>query len=164
MRPAASPFHTLSLFLAVALGPACRAHRMLEIKSDPPGARVVLDQDVIGTTPVEVEFWHYGVRRVTVALPGYRTQSQQISIRPPWYARFPIDIVSEVLLPIGWRDHYLLQVVLEPGLDEITTPDIRSVLDRAEVLRRAGPEGPRALPPARVTLGRDTSETAGEPP
>ncbi len=163
MRPTASSLRTLSLCFAIGLAPACRAHRTLEVRTDPPGARVVLDQEFLGTSPVEVEFWHYGVRRVTVSLEGYRTQTQKIAIVPPWYARFPIDILSEVLLPVGWSDQHTLKMTLESGPDEITTPDIRSVLDRAEVLRRAGPDGPSVLPPARITsLGSDTFDT-GQP-
>lgn len=150
-----------ALIAALALlGAGCRAHRTLEVRTDPPGALVVVDQDVLGASPVEVEFWHYGVRRVTVSKPGYRTISQVVEVVPPWYARFPLDIVSEVLLPVGWRDHHEVALTLRPGLDEVTTPDIRSVLDRAEVLRRAGPEGPRALPPARITsFGNEERDT-----
>jgi hypothetical protein len=137
--------------LAAALLAGCRAHRTIEIRTDPPGARVVLDQEVLGTAPVKVEFWHYGVRRVTASYPGYRTYSRQVEIVPPWYARFPLDILSEVFLPIGWHDDHVVDVVLVAGPDVMTAPDIRSVLDRAEVLRRAGPEGPASLPPVRDT-------------
>ncbi len=154
------------LLLTLALvACGCRAHRTIEVVTDPPGALVVIDQSVVGTTPVEVEFWHYGVRRVTVSKPGFRTQSHQVSIVSPWYARFPIDIVSEVFIPVGWTDHHTIALTLERGLDKITAPDIRSVLDRAEVLRRAGPAGPRALPPTRMTsLGRpaEAPEIDGE--
>ena len=130
---------------------SCRAHRTLEIRTNPPGARVVLDQEVLGTSPVKVEFWHYGVRRVTASHPGYRTYSRQIEIVPPWYARFPIDILSEVLLPVGWEDDHVVDVELDAGPEVVTAPDIRSVLDRAEVFRRAGPEGLASLPPVRET-------------
>ena len=146
------------LALVMLLATGCRAHRTLEIRTSPPGARVVLDQDVLGTSPVKIEFWHYGVRRITVSHPGYRTYSRQIEIVPPWYARFPLDILSEVLLPVGWKDEHVVEVQLVEGPDVLTAPDIRSVLDRAEILRRAGPEGPASLPPVRETSVGGQSE------
>ena len=152
-RVSAAPSPALALLAALlVLGASgCRAHRTLEIRTNPPGARVVLDQEVLGTSPVKVEFWHYGVRRVTASYPGYRTYSRQFEVDPPWYARFPLDIISEVVLPIGWEDDHVVDVELVAGPDVMTAPDIRSVLDRAEVLRRAGPEGPASLPPVRET-------------
>lgn len=145
------PAANVAVLTLVAALAGCRAHRTLEIRTDPPGARVVLDQDVLGPSPVRVEFWHYGVRRITVTHPGYRTYSRQVEVVPPWYARFPIDILSEVAFPVGWQDDHLVEVVLEEGPDVVTAPDVRSVLDRAEILRRAGPEGPETLPPLRET-------------
>jgi hypothetical protein len=151
----------LSTIALLALG--CRAPRTIEVVTHPPGALVVLDQKVLGISPVEIEFWHYGARRVTVSKEGYRTQSREVEVVPPWYGRFPLDIVSEVFLPVGWTDHHVIEMDLVPGLDAITAPDIRSVLDRAEVLRRAGPEGPRFLPPSRETsLGRPGRPEAAE--
>lgn len=139
----------LPFALALALAPlaGCAAERVLVFTSEPPGASVRLDDEVVGTTPCDVPFLHYGTRRVTYYLEGHRTRSFLVDVRAPWYARFPIDIVSEVLLPIGWKDHKRIHVVLESGLVEPDLPTQRSVLDRAEALRRAGPNGPRQLPP-----------------
>jgi hypothetical protein len=128
--------------LALALG-ACAAQRDLTISSDPPGAEVRLDEEHVGFTPVTVAFTHYGQRRVTLYLDGYLSSSEVIDLEPPWYGRFPIDIFSEVLFPIGWKQHEEHHVLLERGSGKIPAPDLRDVLDRAEAMRRAGPEGPR---------------------
>jgi hypothetical protein len=127
----------------------CRVKRTLRVTSDPPGAVVRLDDERIGETPVSREFHHYGVRNVTVRLDGYRAHCEQIELRPPWYGRFPLDIVSEVLIPIGWKDHRRLRVKLIEGNDRVSPPELRSVFERADLLRLAGPEGPRELPPTR---------------
>ena len=65
----------------------------------------------------------------------------------PWYGRFPADIVSEVLLPVGWRDRREVRVTLEAQSGAVSAPDFEKVLENAESLRLAGPEGPRTLPP-----------------
>ncbi len=126
---------------ALLLG-ACQAQRSLRITSVPSGAQCRVDGEILGTTPVEMDFVHYGGRRVTLYLEGYLTDSRVVDLSPPWFGYFPFDIFSEVLFPIGWQDRHQVQVVMQPGLDTISEPDLQSVLDRAESLRRAGPEGP----------------------
>ncbi len=110
--------------------------------SVPSGAQCRIDGELLGRTPVELDFSYYGTRRVTLYLEGYLTESRVVALEPPWYGYFPFDIVSEVLLPVGWKDRHEVQVVLQPGADTISEPDLTSVLKRAESLRRAGPEGP----------------------
>ena len=132
--------------LLVALGAGCRAERRLMITSDPPGAVVRLDGRLVGATPQTLEFIHYGTRRVSYYLDGYISESHVVELEPPWYGRFPLDLVSEVLIPWGWKDVHRVHAALEPGSGAITEPDLRSVLERAASLRRAGPEGPQPVP------------------
>jgi hypothetical protein len=129
----------------------CAAERQLIIQSDPPGATVRLDDRIVGTTPYEEDFLSYGTRRVTLYRTGYRTHSERIKLRPPWYGRFPFDIISEVLIPLGWKDVHRYEYELEFATTEVTVPDLDAVLERARALRMAEPEGPRpktASPPA----------------
>ena len=142
MRATALP----ALLVALALT-SCRAERTLRFTSDPPGAAVTLDGEPVGTTPVTVEFQHYGTRRVVFRMPGHGTTSLRVTLAMPWYARFPMDIASEVLIPVGWEDEHTVHAVLVEGEEAISLPTLRSVLDRAEALRRAGPRGPGELPP-----------------
>jgi hypothetical protein len=136
---------------ALALSTAgCRAQRELRITSEPPGAEVRIDDELVGTTPFSLPFIHYGVRRVTFYLEGHQTRSVLAEVEPPWYGRFPVDIVSEILLPFGWRDVHVLHVDLDLGRDIYAGPTLRSVFERAEALRRAGPQGPRDLQPPPV--------------
>jgi hypothetical protein len=123
----------------------CAARRELVINSVPPGALVRLDDTVVGTTPFETSFEAYGTRRVTFYKDGYRTQSMLVEIEPPWYGRFPLDIVSEVLLPFGWHDRHDVKMELVPESGTVTMPDLESVLQRAESLRLAEPTGPRPM-------------------
>jgi hypothetical protein len=160
---AAHPFPRLALALLTLAGTAsCAAHRTLTISSDPPGATVRIDDVLIGETPVVLPFHHYGTRRLTLYLEGHRTEAFDVAVEAPWYGRFPMDFVTEVLVPVGWRDDHPIHVDLVPGSDLRGLPVMRSVLERAEVLRRAGPEGPRRLPSSELERGA-TEETDGAP-
>jgi hypothetical protein len=117
------------------------------VTSEPTGAEVRLDGHNWGPTPVTIEFLHYGVRRVSLYLPGHVSHSRVIEMKPPWYGRFPLDLFSEVIVPVGWRDRHTVHAVLEPGQSVITAPELESVIQRSEELRRAGPEGPVPVKP-----------------
>jgi len=149
LRTATAP---LLAALAVTALAGCRAERTLAVTSDPPGARVLLDDEVIGATPRRHEFYHYGVRRLCLSKEGHRTRIELVELKAPWYGRFPFDIVSEVLLPIGWEDRRHVEITLPQGEDQFTIPAIQSVVERARVLAQAGPEGPAELPPVQPRI------------
>ena len=139
----------LALALVALLLGACAAERKLVITSDPPGALVRLDDTIVGSTPYEIAFDHYGTRRVTLYKQGYRTASRAVPIKSPWYATFPLDIISEVLIPIGWKDIHRVDIAMEQDSGPVTRPYLAAVLQRAESLRLAEPSGPRpsTIPP-----------------
>ena len=118
---------------------ACESKRLLKVTSQPSGALVRLDEDVIGTTPLEYEFEHFGHRRISLYRMGYQSYSQPIHLEAPWYARFPVDVVTEVLLPLGLdytKEHH---VVLEVEYGEEEPESLSSFVDRAEAIRNALP-------------------------
>jgi hypothetical protein len=125
----------------------CAVQRELVVTSDPPGAIVRLDETIVGTTPYRNTFQDYGSRRLTLYRSGYRTTSEVVKISPPWYAYFPLDFISEVLIPVGWRDTHEFSFRLEPETGPAVEPDIGPVLERAQRLRHAGPEGPEPPKP-----------------
>ncbi|MBL8861349.1 MAG: PEGA domain-containing protein [Planctomycetes bacterium] len=127
----------------------CATDRRLIVTSTPPGALVRLDDTVVGSTPYEIPFDAYGVRRVTLYKQGFATASQQVVLDAPWYLAFPFDIVSEVLLPFGWKDVHRVDITLQQDTGPVTRPDLAAVLRRAESLRLAEPSGPRpsTIPP-----------------
>jgi hypothetical protein len=134
---------------------ACQADKRLWIESDPPGAAVRLDHVLVGTTPYEMEFVHYGTHRLDVDLVGYEPYSRELLVPAPWYARFPIDIVTEVLLPIGWKDHKVAQVTLVPIEGQMGPERLERIRARAESFRHATEDGPQNLIPL--------DENAGQP-
>jgi hypothetical protein len=159
-----------ALALATALLSGCAAKRVLRITTVPPGAEVRIDHQLVGASPLDFDFKAYGTRRISLFLEGYATSTTILPIRPPWYARFPLDILTEVVLPIGWRDRRRLHVQLVPGTDAAARLDLRSVLERAEAMRHAGPSGPRSLPTLRTEASpasdapRDPAAAQAAPP
>jgi len=135
---------TLLAFLVLA---GCQADKRLWIESYPPGAEVRLDREWVGTTPYSMKFIHYGTHRLALSLPGYKPYERDLEVPAPWYARFPIDIFTEVLFPIGWEDHKVARVTLEPTPDRIDATEFDRVRARAEVFRQAGDQVPKDLPP-----------------
>ena len=70
---------TVALTLALVTS-GCAPRRTFKIVSDPPGATIRLDDETIGVTPLELRFYHYGIRRVTLAKEGYRTHSEEVKL------------------------------------------------------------------------------------
>lgn len=147
----------LATVLLVALA-ACRAQRKLQITSDPSECEVRLDGERVGVTPLELSFEHYGTRRVSFYRAGYRTYSRLVELTPPWYGRFPFDLVFEVLIPLGWSDVHQVHANLQPGVAVLLEPDLQDILDRAENMRRSGPEGPRRRSGAEARPGAQDKE------
>ena len=129
---------TLLPLLALA---SC-VERTLEIRSDPPGARVTLDGAFIGTTgkdPLIVPFHHYGTREIVIEKKGYLPAVQKAKISPPIYQVFPLDFVFECLFPFTLRDQNAISAVLEKA-PAPAGPDRRDLekrfLSRAESMRK----------------------------
>jgi hypothetical protein len=88
--------------------------RYITVKSDPPGARLLVDNEEVGTTPYTLRFVHYGTRKFTIIADGYRTVEAYERIRAPWYQWFPIDFFVELILPVKVKDERLFLYALEP--------------------------------------------------
>lgn len=88
--------------------------RFVSIKSDPPGARVVLDGQDVGVTPVDVPYVWYGEREVVLYKEGHRSVRKSVALNAPWWQIFPFDLVTDVLLPVTLTDRVEVLVPLPP--------------------------------------------------
>jgi hypothetical protein len=86
---------------------------MLVIRSEPPGAQVVIDGEVRGETPHVERYVHYGTREVTLIKPGFRTHRKMVELDAPWWQVFPFDLLTDVVLPFTFTDKVELAVPLE---------------------------------------------------
>jgi hypothetical protein len=145
---------------ATLLSSGC-VRRRLNVRSNPPGAMVFVDNQQIGTTPCSVDFIYYGTREIRLVKPGFETLTVNQPIPMPWYQIPPIDFVSENLIPKNIQDHRTVAFDLQP---QIIVPT-EQLLDRANQLRQetmqgavvpasaAVPPPPVALPPTSLPPG-----------
>lgn len=108
----------------------CVQRRML-IRSQPEGAFVSVDRQGIGHSPVSVPFTYYGTREIQLEKDGFKTVRVEQDIRPPWYATFPISLISENFAGREIRDERVMDFSMEPK----QSIDHRQLLERANDLR-----------------------------
>lgn len=123
--------------LAVLLGavvcstlPGCVFRRMT-IRSDPPGALVLLEGEEVGYTPVTLSHTYYGGREITLIKDGYKTQTVLQEVPAPWYQKPGIDFFSENLFPFKITNRHDFSYKLEK--QELVPMDELS--NRANALR-----------------------------
>ena len=107
--------------------------RRLTIRSNPPGALVIIDQHNIGITPCSTDYIYYGKRHIQLIRDGYETVDVDHWMLPPWYEIPPIDLVSENFVPYELRDERTVDFQLIPLKVTPTQP----LLARAENLRQS---------------------------
>ncbi|MFM7244972.1 MAG: PEGA domain-containing protein [Planctomycetaceae bacterium] len=137
------PVALLTVCAVVALA-GCVQRRMT-IRSNPPGALVYVDDYQLGTTPVSHDFVYYGTRKIRLVKDGYETLTVRQPFPVPWYEIFPLDFVTENLIPWEVRDERVVDLAMQPAAS--TPPEL--VVSRAEQVRlAAGSLPPAAAPPA----------------
>ena len=134
------PFATRLIAFAVLLGllasPGC-VRRRLMVRSNPPGAMVYVDNQLIGTTPCATSFVYYGTREIRLVKAGYETYTVNQPIPAPWYQIPPLDFVSENLTWKKIQDFRTVTYDLQPQ----TIVPTEQLIGRAEELRRSTLQG-----------------------
>lgn len=125
---------------AVAAAAGC-VERRYTIRTDPPGANVIVNGEEIGPSPVSRSFVYYGDREVIVTADGFQTQRFTQRCRAPWWNTGLTDWFTENILPVTVRDDREWTFKLQPA----TVPDREGLVARAGALRQQG----KALPPQR---------------
>ncbi len=101
---------TLALLVATS---GCLRRRLM-VRTNPPGASVYVDKQLIGTTPTASSFTYYGTREIEVVADGFRTEKVLRTISPPWYQIPPFDFFTETLWPWEVRDERIVDITLVP--------------------------------------------------
>ncbi len=133
MRKATIPMLIASAALITLTG--C-VERRIRVTSAPAGARVWVNDQDIGTTPVDTRFTFYGTYDVRLELDGYESVSEPRQAKAPIHEYPGIDLVAHALPhdfdhTVEW--HFDLQQVLE-ATDPTAARE--QLLDRAADLRR----------------------------
>jgi hypothetical protein len=129
-KPPHGRFAIVALLAAVCFGSGC-VYRRIIVRSDPPGARVLIDGQEVGYTPTGIPFTYYGTRRLTIIKPGFETHSELVTIPPPWYQYVPLDFVSDNFLPEHVADRHDINWQLSPQ----TVVPLDQLQQRADSLR-----------------------------
>jgi len=88
--------------------------RTMTITTAPEGARVILNDEEIGTSPISKDFTWFGDYDVVIKQEGYKTLNTHHRIDAPWYQIPPIDFIAEVLVPFPIHYKHEVHFDLEP--------------------------------------------------
>lgn len=127
----------LAAVLSVGLATGCVERRYV-ITSDPPGAIVYRNGEIIGATPVDDHFIYYGKYHFTLVKDGYEPLQVDQPIPAPWYEYPLVDFFSENIYPGKVEDVRTFHYQLVP-LQAVQTDQL---LQQAQQLRERG----RTLP------------------
>jgi hypothetical protein len=117
--------------------------RRLTVRTNPPGALISVDNQIIGTSPAATSFTYYGTREIRVERDGFRTETIARKLNPPWYEIPPLDFITETLWPLEIRDERVIDIEMVPKQID----PIESVVSRANDLRNQAQMGVVTAPP-----------------
>ncbi|WP_320046873.1 PEGA domain-containing protein [uncultured Ilyobacter sp.] len=106
--------------------------RTMKITSDPQGARVFVNDEEVGVTPVKFSFLWYGDYDIILRKDGYQTLKTHHRVDAPWYQYPPFDLVSECLVATTIHDDHELPTYTLTADDPPAGTDL---VDRALDLR-----------------------------
>lgn len=116
--------------------------RTLTINTNPSHAKVYIDNEFAGESPVVMPFVYYGTRKIMIErrdADGRLTHKRQIAyekIKAPAYEVFPLDFFSEVLWPFNIKDDHTLNYELEELKPQTRKELQKSMLEKADELRQ----------------------------
>lgn len=117
--------------------------RQIRVTSNPTGARVWINDQQVGLTPVETSFTFYGGYDVRVELPGYESVNELRQAKAPLYEYPGLDLIATAI-PADFENtvewHFDLKEV-----EETTDPEHArdNLLTRAAQLREQALADPK---------------------
>lgn len=108
--------------------------RRYTIRSEPPGALVIVNGEEIGTTPVSRAFTFYGDRQIRLMREGFEVLDVIQPVEAPFYDNLLTEFFTENLIPYTLRDERTFNYKLSPA----KSTDPNELLGRAEGLRAQG--------------------------
>ena len=93
--------------------PGC-VKRTLVVESNPPGARLWINEHRVGVTPFTYEFITHGRYKFRLNKPGFHELITREMVRAPVYEWIPLDLIFEELLPVRLNDRHVFRYQLVP--------------------------------------------------
>ena len=118
----------LTLFLLL---PAGCVERTITVRTDPPGALVIVNEVEKGRSPVTFPFTWYGDYNVRLELPEYEIIQTHRKVNAPIYQWPLIDLFTEVFFSYQFRDYRDWHFTMTPRQDV----DPQTLIDRAKDFR-----------------------------
>lgn len=116
--------------LLLALTAGCMRQKMV-ITSEPSGARVVVNDEFVGTTPYEMDVMHIGVFRIRLEKDGYYPMNVKEPYPAKPHQKIPFDLAAHAgpwTIQEEREFHYVMQRIEHPD-------DIAGIIARAEEMR-----------------------------
>jgi hypothetical protein len=120
-----------ALILILAAGLSGCVDRRFVFETAPPGAIVYVNDRYIGPAPVDLPFAYYGTYRFVFDADGYERLTVDEKITSPWWAYFPLDFITENLIPVTIRDIRYIQKPM--ALAAFVPPE--AIKQQAQMLR-----------------------------
>ncbi len=110
--------------------------RRIEITTEPPGAKVFLNDEPVGLTPTDAVFLYHGVYDIRIEKDGYEPLITSSEAKAPIYENAPLDLIAQAL-PVKFKNIQRWHFVLTPSLEStLSKADMESqLLDRAAAMR-----------------------------
>ncbi|MDO5581123.1 MAG: PEGA domain-containing protein [Planctomycetia bacterium] len=103
------------LILLLLCASGCNSvHRRLSITSEPSGARVWINDQEVGRTPISQNVVYSGTYKIRCEQESCETTTVMHDVRTPWYLYPGVDFLSENFVPGELRDNQKCHVVLPP--------------------------------------------------
>jgi hypothetical protein len=128
----------LAIALAVCLLQTGCVFRRMTVRSDPPGALVLVDGQEIGYTPCSMDFTYYGTREIKLVKDGYETLTVMQKLQAPWYQYPVVEFFADNLSPHKITNRHEFSYRMQP---QAIVPT-QELLDRANSLRSDTQVGP----------------------
>jgi hypothetical protein len=128
------PIAIAALLAVSTLLPAC-VQRKIRVTSTPPGARVLINDQEVGVTPVDTRFKFYGGYDVQLIKSGYEHVHELRQAKAPLY-EYPVVDLAATAIPADLENTIVWHFDLTP-VPETTDPETarEDLLNRAESMR-----------------------------
>jgi hypothetical protein len=128
------------LLAGIGMASGC-VERRYTIRTDPPGAQIIVNGESLGVAPASHSFYYYGDREITLVKDGFETKTIIQPINAPWWDNYLTEFFSENIVPFVIRDEQEFSYKMEP----YRAPTEEEIHARADALRIES----RTLPPPR---------------